>query len=491
MHVKSLNTTLLSVGQICDQEEIVVFSAKAAVVLDIKSFSADENDVVAIARRNEATSLHEMTSSGEGKTINELKPSSSQAAASASTVQDINVWHNRLVHASESVLKAVPKQSKDALTMNGDRQVCRPCRLGKAHRKSFKSSFEAADMAGEIVHSDLAGKIPKSIHGRRYLITFIDQYSLFTHVMGLRTKGEGPNAVELYKEASFVAYVKNRLPHSSIVCSLFEKLSGKKPTLKHVRPFCCASFVYNERPTSEVHARATPGIFLGCDDNGVYMVKTLTDGKLLNSANVTFDESDFPGLENSDSSSSGESSSGSGESDDDLVDFAITGQLSDSESEERKQVDEVQGDEAEVSKDEGADDEDSESRYPQRHRAQPERYGGHSAGRGITITITTTDTPRVREAMSATRTEVQLWENAIVDELKSLESMKTWDPVDSSELQDIRSGVIKALPSHVVLKIKRDERGAPSRFEARVVAGGHLQVKGRDFDEVRGALPLF
>lgn len=40
------------------------------------------------------------------------------------------------------------------------------------------------------------------------------------------------------------------------------------------------------------------------------------------------------------------------------------------------------------------------------------------------------------------------------------------------------------LPSHVVLKIKRDRNGNPSRFKARVVAGGNFQVPGMDLNAV-------
>ena len=49
-----------------------------------------------------------------------------------------------------------------------------------------------------------------------------------------------------------VAFVKNRLPHSGINgISPYEKLFGKKPTLKHAKVFGCAAFVYEENPRSK------------------------------------------------------------------------------------------------------------------------------------------------------------------------------------------------------------------------------------------------
>ncbi len=40
------------------------------------------------------------------------------------------------------------------------------------------------------------------------------------------------------------------------------------------------------------------------------------------------------------------------------------------------------------------------------------------------------------------------------------------------------------LPSHVILKVKRDENGAATRFKARVVVGGHKQQRDIDFDDI-------
>jgi hypothetical protein len=75
--------------------------------------------------------------------------------------------------------------------------------------------------------------------------------------------------------ANHVAYVKNRLPHSATGCSHYEKHTKIKTNLHHIRVFGCAAFVYNCHPRTKVPARASPGIYLGCDDNGVYTVEML------------------------------------------------------------------------------------------------------------------------------------------------------------------------------------------------------------------------
>ena len=95
----------------------------------------------------------------------------------------------------------------------------------------------------------------------------------------------------------YVVHIKDRTPHKAIASTPYEKLIGSKPSLKHVRVFGCAAFVYEHDPKSKVHARAAPAVMLGCNDHSVYTVERLTDRKIINSVHVTFDEESFPKLE--------------------------------------------------------------------------------------------------------------------------------------------------------------------------------------------------
>lgn len=79
----------------------------------------------------------------------------------------------------------------------------------------------------------------------------------------------------------------------------YENLTGQKPTLKHVCVFGCAAFVYEHAPNSKLHALASPSLFLGCNDNGLYTVERLLDKNIINSVHVTFDERSFPVLDQS------------------------------------------------------------------------------------------------------------------------------------------------------------------------------------------------
>lgn len=75
------------------------------------------------------------------------------------------------------------------------------------------------------------------------------------------------------------------------------------------------------------------------------------------------------------------------------------------------------------------DEAPTQLRRSQRNVAVPDRlgYNGvvHSLHSVISVPITTSDTPTVREAMRATYPEVLLWRQAIKDEFETLESKGT------------------------------------------------------------------
>lgn len=148
------------------------------------------------------------------------------------------------------------------------------------------------------------------------------------------------------------------------------------------------------------------------------------------------------------------------------------------------------------------------TRTPIRNRNTPDRYtpeGHYSAQSAINFEVTTPDQPTVKQAMSAVSSEVELWKVAINDELNSL-AKETWKRLPHV-IESVPRGT-NILPTHLVLKIKRYENGNPTRiavssrlifktkcyyasfqsksirFKARIVAGGHLQVKGKDHDKV-------
>jgi hypothetical protein len=87
-----------------------------------------------------------------------------------------------------------------------------------------------------------------------------------------------------------------------------------------------------------------------------------------------------------------------------------------------------------------------------------------------------TDHPATfKEAMS--RPDKELWEAAINTELAALHAKQVYTEVTLPDYA-------RALPSKLVLDIKRDEHGNVAKYKARLVTKGFRQVAGKDYDEV-------
>jgi hypothetical protein len=68
------------------------------------------------------------------------------------------------------------------------------------------------------------------------------------------------------------------------------------------------------------------------------------------------------------------------------------------------------------------------------------------------------------------------WKLALDEEMKSLLENGTWELVE-------RKPGMKVIPSKWVFKLKRDSEGRINRYKCRLVAGGHRQTYGVDFEE--------
>lgn len=95
MHVSDLNVTLVSVGQVCDQGRICVFTSKEAVILNLKKFIVDKNDIIAVIPRVRSTSLYAFSGKLNEEVDDVKQPSK------------LTLWHNRLVHANVVLLKGL------------------------------------------------------------------------------------------------------------------------------------------------------------------------------------------------------------------------------------------------------------------------------------------------------------------------------------------------------------------------------------------------
>jgi hypothetical protein len=91
------------------------------------------------------------------------------------------------------------------------------------------------------------------------------------------------------------------------------------------------------------------------------------------------------------------------------------------------------------------------------------------------IKITTSHSPTLREAISSTPIEPELWQQSIAEEMESLQAIGTWVDVDVA--------TCPPLPAHPVLQIKRTVNGEFERCKTRIVAGGDHQEYGVNYTD--------
>lgn len=108
--------------------------------------------------------------------------------------------------------------------LKGDLKIFHICKLEKSNKKSFNSNFEAVEYVGEIVHSDLVGPMTISTDGTKYACTFTYQYSRFSHIFGINSKGDFIEETMGYKALSHTKSISRGI---SSVCTPIEELNMK------------------------------------------------------------------------------------------------------------------------------------------------------------------------------------------------------------------------------------------------------------------------
>ena len=113
---------------------------------------------------------------------------------SATTEETVQLWHCRYGHLSYKGLKTL--QEKNMVSglpeLKSPSKLCDDCMVGKQHRASFpkKSNWRATQIL-QLIHADICGPLkPNSNSGKRYLITFIDDFSRKIWVYFLAEKAE-------------------------------------------------------------------------------------------------------------------------------------------------------------------------------------------------------------------------------------------------------------------------------------------------------------
>ena len=173
-----LSTSLISVGQLVDDNCNVHFSRNGCLVQDQVSGKI-------IAKGPKVGRLFLLHFS---------IPSCFSFACT--TVQNQSaIWHRRLGHPNSIVLSQLLNSgllgNKSSFSSHDALIDCSTCKLSKSKTLPFPSHGSRATKSFDIIHSDVWGPAPILSHALyKYFVTFIDDYSRFTWVYFLRSKFE-------------------------------------------------------------------------------------------------------------------------------------------------------------------------------------------------------------------------------------------------------------------------------------------------------------
>jgi len=177
------------------------------------------NKTIAVANRNESQLY----------VLNFLQR---KALSAGSSENNKKLWHNRLGHLSYESIKTLSVQvdgmKLDASTIPSEK--CSDCVESKQSQLPYNQSRKRATRPLELIHSDLCGPItPESFDGKKYVLTFIDDYTHFTIAYALESKSEVTHYMKMFHAMTTA--------HFNVKISRFRCDNGREYMSSELREF--------------------------------------------------------------------------------------------------------------------------------------------------------------------------------------------------------------------------------------------------------------
>lgn len=308
----------------------------------------------------------------------------------------------------------------------------------------------------------------------------------------------------LWAEAIATAnYIRNRCVTKSLDTGTpFEKWTGRRPSIAHMRTFGCDAYILDKSPgKGKFDPRGQEGIFVGYSDKSkAYRMWSPKDRKVYISRDVKFFD-EFNSKEPFEDIVTSETRNGRSQI------LECTGKIRETLIGQNKSDDQIEDDTSgdQIENNTMNDEEepgiaDTPKRGPGRPKgaatkviAPTKLYNLRSrnkqqAGEADTIEISSDDDTEPNESLYAfLASEISLsqaidgpeateWKNAICDEMKSLIANDTWELVEKPSDANV-------VGCRIVLRNKYLADGSLEKKKARVVARGFSQRPGIDFHD--------
>ncbi|GFX51748.1 retrovirus-related Pol polyprotein from transposon TNT 1-94 [Trichonephila clavipes] len=274
-------------------------------------------------------------------------------------------------------------------------------------------------------------------------------------------------------------YAWNRICHKDSNKTPFEKYSGRKPSVLHLKPFGCLAYAgvpKQIRKKFEMHAKM--GIMMGyAQRTKGYRIWLIDENKLVETINVRFDENkrgiNFRQKVNSNLGYNLNLPDYYDDEDDfDRVKDSLTSRLVSKTSTEMPSTSEK----PDVSSDNHSLIPCTEVKWIrniEKNNAESQGFSDLSEQQALMVEVTI---PNCYKQAIRSR-DASKWHDAMDKEINVMKERKVWDLVDHPDN-------IKILENRWVYTIKYDENNKIVRYKARLVARGNTQLRGESFDEV-------
>ncbi|GJS50803.1 putative ribonuclease H-like domain-containing protein [Tanacetum coccineum] len=185
--VKELKFNLFSVSQMCDKKNYVLFTDSECLVLSPNFKLPDESQILLKIPRQDNMYSFDMK--------NIVPKDGLTCLVAKATSEESMLWHRRLGHVN---FKNINKLVKENLVRDlplkrfENDQTCVACLKGKQHRASCKTkAFNPITKPLFMLHMDLFGPtFVSSLMHKKYCLVVTDDYSRFSWVFFLTTKDE-------------------------------------------------------------------------------------------------------------------------------------------------------------------------------------------------------------------------------------------------------------------------------------------------------------
>ena len=114
------------------------------------------------------------------------------------TLSDYTLWHRRMGHTHQRVIKHLGKKHGRWPSSN-HRSTSQGCEKGKSKRLPFPTLKSRAKQPLDLIHSNLDEMPVLSIGGYKYTTTYLDNYSSFGVMFYLKHKNEEFSAFKTHK----------------------------------------------------------------------------------------------------------------------------------------------------------------------------------------------------------------------------------------------------------------------------------------------------